>query len=89
MVVSPSVARPNPQASKARCSKMKSTLSLFSLVIGAVIAMTGSAAAELQVGDAVPDFEMVGSDGNTYSNKTFQGKKAYVIAWYPKAFTGG
>jgi peroxiredoxin Q/BCP len=32
---------------------------------------------------------MVGSDGKTYSSDQFKGKKAVVIAWYPKAFTGG
>jgi peroxiredoxin Q/BCP len=32
---------------------------------------------------------MIGSDGQTYSSDGFKGKKAYVIAWYPKAFTGG
>ena len=48
-----------------------------------------AAAAELGVGDDVPDFQLVGSDGKTYSNSDFKGKKAFVIAFYPKAFTGG
>lgn len=51
--------------------------------------MTGSAQAEVAVGDDVPDFKMVGSDGKTYTNEQFKGEKAVVIAWYPKAFTGG
>ena len=68
---------------------MKSTAFLAVLYSGALLAMTGSANAEIKVGDNVPDFEMVGSDGKTYSNKDFKGKKAFVIAWYPKAFTGG
>lgn len=41
------------------------------------------------VGDKVPDFEFKGSDGKTYSSKEFIGKKAVIIAWFPKAFTGG
>jgi len=45
--------------------------------------------AETAVGEQVPDFELVGSDGKTYTAKQFKGKKAFVIAWYPKAFTGG
>ncbi len=45
--------------------------------------------AETSVGDTVPDFELIGSDGKTYSSKQLKGKKAFVIAWYPKAFTGG
>src|SRR5688500_4798896 len=47
------------------------------------------AAAELKVGDKAPDFKLPGSDGKTYSLKDFAGKKAVVIAWFPKAFTGG
>lgn len=49
----------------------------------------GLAQAEVSVGDDAPEFEMVGSDGKTYTNADFKGKKAVVIAWYPKAFTGG
>lgn len=44
--------------------------------------------AELAVGQDV-SFEMDGSDGKTYKSADFKGKKAIVIAWYPKAFTGG
>lgn len=44
---------------------------------------------ELKVGDPAPDFEMVGSDGKTYRLSDLKGKKAFVIAWFPKAFTGG
>lgn len=46
-------------------------------------------AAEPQPGDDCPDFTMQGSDGKTYSLSTFKGKQAFVIAWFPKAFTGG
>jgi len=49
-----------------------------------------SAAAEpLKVGDAAPDFELKGSDGKTYKLSDFKGKEAVVVAWFPKAFTGG
>jgi peroxiredoxin Q/BCP len=46
-------------------------------------------AAELQVGDPAPDFSLVGSDGKTYTLSQFKGKKAVVLAWFPKAFTSG
>lgn len=46
-------------------------------------------AQELKVGDLAPDFEMVGSDGKTYKLSDFRDKKAVVVAWYPRAFTGG
>ena len=49
----------------------------------------GAAAAELAVGDDAPEFVMVGSDGTTYRLSDFRDKKAVVVAWYPKAFTGG
>ena len=45
--------------------------------------------AELQVGDAAPNFELQGSDGKTYRLADFKGKQPVVLAWFPKAFTGG
>lgn len=46
-------------------------------------------AEDLKVGDQAPDFTLKGSDGKTYSLKDFAGKQAVVLAWFPKAFTGG
>lgn len=46
-------------------------------------------AAPLKVGEDAPDFELKGSDGKTYKLSEFKGKKAVVVAWFPKAFTGG
>lgn len=46
-------------------------------------------AKELKVGDSAPAFSMEGSDGKTYSLADFKGKQAVVVAWFPKAFTGG
>lgn len=48
-----------------------------------------SHAAELKVGDDAPAFELKGSDGKTYKLADFKGKQAVVVAWFPKAFTGG
>jgi peroxiredoxin Q/BCP len=42
-----------------------------------------------QVGDPAPPFSLPGSDGATHSLAEFKGKQAVVVAWYPKAFTGG
>ena len=47
------------------------------------------AQAELSVGDDAPKVTMRGSDGKDYNLADFKGKKAFVIAWFPKAFTGG
>jgi thioredoxin-dependent peroxiredoxin len=46
-------------------------------------------AAELKVGDAAPDFSLVGSDGKIYKLADYRGKQAVVLAWFPKAFTPG
>ena len=56
------------------------------LALGASLA---TAAEGLKVGDPAPDFELVGSDGKTYKLSDFKGKQAVVVAWYPRAFTGG
>lgn len=42
-----------------------------------------------KVGDDAPDFSLHGSDGKTHKLADFKGKQAVVVAWFPKAFTGG
>ena len=65
-------------------------ITTLGLGIGLVlIGGIGTARAELKVGDKAPPFKLQGSDGKTYSLEDFQGKSAVVIAWFPKAFTGG
>lgn len=48
-----------------------------------------TAGADLSVGDKAPNFSLPGSDGTTYALDDFLGEKPVVIAWFPKAFTGG
>jgi len=43
---------------------------------------------ELKPGDPAPDFSLPGSDGRTYRLKELAGSPV-VLAWFPKAFTGG
>jgi peroxiredoxin len=43
----------------------------------------------LKVGDKAPDFKLMGTDGKEYTLKQFKNNSAVVIAWYPKALTGG
>ena len=50
---------------------------------------SAKAAEPLKVGDSAPDFSLPGSDGKTYKLSEFKGKQAVVVAWFPKAFTGG
>jgi peroxiredoxin Q/BCP len=64
----------------------------LALVVAVASAGSGAiraAAAELNVGDQAPDFKLAASDGKTYQLADFKGKKAVVLAWFPKAFTGG
>ena len=44
---------------------------------------------ELKVGDPAPNFTLQGSDGKAYKLSDFKGKKAVVVAWFPKALTAG
>lgn len=63
--------------------------------LGAALSLVTSAAglaqapAELKVGDMAPAFSAPGSDGKTHTLAESKGKQAVVLAWFPKAFTGG
>lgn len=46
------------------------------------------AARELKPGDRAPEFALPGSDGSVHRLSGLKGK-VVVIAWFPKAFTGG
>lgn len=59
------------------------------LVVGiTAAALTQSPAVELKVGDRAPAFALAGSDGKTHRLSDYKGR-AVVLAWFPKAFTGG
>jgi peroxiredoxin Q/BCP len=42
----------------------------------------------LKVGDRAPAFALQGSDGKVHRLSDYKGKTV-VVAWFPKAFTGG
>jgi hypothetical protein len=44
--------------------------------------------ATLNVGDRAPAFKLPASDGKTHSLSDYKGETV-VLAWFPKAFTGG
>ena len=67
---------------------MIATLIVTGLSLAAV-AMAQAPPAGPQPGDAAPAFSLPGSDGATYALADFKGKQAVVVAWFPKAFTGG
>jgi thioredoxin-dependent peroxiredoxin len=64
------------------------TRSSILAVVGALMS-TVAAGGELQPGASAPDFALVGSDGKSYRLSDYKDKQAVVLAWFPKAFTGG
>jgi peroxiredoxin Q/BCP len=57
------------------------------LSIGPMVGTTR--AAELQAGDLAPAFSLPGSDGRKHSLSDHRGQRVVVLAWFPRAFTGG
>ena len=66
---------------------MKGLFALTAVIVFAV-GVLGASAQGLEVGDDAPAFELPGTDGNTHSLAQYRGT-AVVLAWFPKAFTGG
>lgn len=62
---------------------------VITLVTCFLAVLAAAARAELNIGDPAPDFRLLGSDGKYHSLADFKGKKPVVIAFFPKAFTGG
>jgi peroxiredoxin len=59
------------------------------ILLAGLLAVTGlAAAADLKPGDPAPSFKLQGSDGKIHDLAELKGK-AVVLAWFPKAFTGG
>ena len=45
--------------------------------------------AKLEIGDVAPPFDLAGSDGENHRLRDHAGKRAVVLAWFPKANTDG
>jgi peroxiredoxin Q/BCP len=68
---------------------MAGTLVLTAVAIGGARQMPQApAAVGLKAGDKAPDFALPGTDGKTHKLSDYKGKEV-VLAWFPKAFTGG
>ena len=57
------------------------------LAVGFAVLSLGAQAAP-EVGDTAPEFTLPGSDGAMHSLSDYRGRYV-VIAFFPKAFTGG
>jgi len=68
---------------------MRTPLNL--MAVWALLACLAASArsAEPAAGDEAPAFSLAGSDGKTYKLTNFKDKQVVVVAWFPKAFTGG
>jgi len=68
---------------------------LFKVGLATALSLVSSALgraqepAVLKVGDMAPAFSAPGSDGKTHALADSLGKRAVVLAWFPKAFTAG
>jgi peroxiredoxin len=64
--------------------------SLTAMTAAQTPAQTPPPAPELKVkaGDVAPAFSLPGTDGKTHKLSDYAGKTV-VLAWFPKAFTGG
>ncbi len=60
------------------------TLALALLALAPAVAR-----ADVAAGDQAPAFALQASDGRTVKSSDYLGKRGYVLAWFPKAFTGG
>ncbi len=64
-------------------------LLIVGMLGGVLTAATAVVSAqELAPGAAAPAFSLIGSDGEMHSLADRKGR-AVVLAWFPKAFTGG
>ena len=65
------------------------TITVGVAILGLFFTSDMAGSSDLRVGDLAPNFELSGSDGETYSLSDYRGKQVVVLAWFPKAFTGG
>ena len=61
---------------------------LLALLFWCAVLSAPATAAPLDIGDRAPDFTLQGSDGVVHRLGDYHGR-VVVLAWFPKAFTGG
>lgn len=70
-------------------SSFMTVLTIFGLGLAAIGIARVQEGVELKPGDMAPAFSLPGSDGKTHTLADYKGKRPVVLAWFPKAFTGG
>ena len=66
------------------------TFSRHAVVLGvAASATAGAASGALGVGDSAPDFTLPSTAGGETTLSSYAGEMNVVLAFFPKAFTGG
>ena len=60
----------------------------FAIILSILFLIFNKSANALEIGEQAPDFMLPGSDGNTHSLSSLTGQWV-ILAWFPKAFTGG
>jgi cytochrome oxidase Cu insertion factor (SCO1/SenC/PrrC family) len=68
---------------------MRLSIAFVLAVLLLAVAHGQQAAPKLEVGMLAPEFSVPDHNGNVVNLKDFLGKKAVLLAFYPKAFTGG
>ena len=63
-------------------ANMKKLIALIACLV------TSNVSIAIEVGDMAPEFALPGSDGKIHQLKDYRGR-VVVLAWFPKAFTGG
>lgn len=64
-------------------------ISAAALALGMAAIAATPLAASVAVGDAAPNFTLPSSDGGEIQLSDVLGEKNVVLAFFPKAFTGG
>ncbi len=67
---------------------MKQSFTRICGLLALLTLLVAPASAEVKQGDQAPDFALAGSDGKVHKLSDYKGK-VVIVAWFPKAFTGG
>ena len=84
-------SRPNHTMCNCEKPTTRSTMSTMLRALITMLLLTSPLLLQAapDVGDEAPGFALSASDGRQYSLSDFRDQKGVVIAFFPKAFTGG